>query len=125
MRLLRTIGLARGGPAAGLLVSAFAVGCLAPSATVASGPGARAARAVYCGTFRARATRLYAYRVRGFAGCRETRRVLRAWFLDRRHTQRYRRWTCFDSLGPALERGEIQHCATRRGDVIADYSHRR
>lgn len=102
----------------------FAILCLL---IVMGGFGAVASSAAgrtYCGTFRARHHKLYAYVLRGRVGCREARGTLRAWFVDAHHTQRYGRWVCFDSLGSALRRGEIQHCSTRSRAVIADYSHR-
>ena len=77
----------------------------------------------YCGHFRARGYTLYAYVTRGHVSCGETGRVLKAWFIDAHHTQRYGRWFCADSLGSALAAGEIQHCSTD-GARIADYMHR-
>jgi hypothetical protein len=74
-----------------------------------------------CGSFRARHHRFHVYVLRGKASCGEARRVLRAWLLDRRHTQRYGRWLCFDSHGTALAQGQVQHCSAGRRNLIADY----
>jgi hypothetical protein len=77
----------------------------------------------YCDSFRARGYTLYTYVLRGPDGCGEARRVLKAWFVDAGHTQRYGKWWCFDSLGPALATGQIEHCHTSSA-LIADYGHR-
>ena len=64
------------------------------------------------------------YVLRGHVLCKEAQRILKDWFLDRHHTQRYGRWLCFDSHGAALFRGQIEYCTTRSGAKIADYAHR-
>lgn len=90
------------------------------AATAASAP---ATGRHYCGHFRARGYTLYTYVTRGHVGCTETRRVLKAWFIDAHDTQHYGRWFCADSHGPALMAGEVEHCSAR-GVRIADYMHR-
>ena len=103
------------------------LGLAAVFATVAFGVGASSAAGQrYCGTFNARGYQVYTYVLRGSTRCAETRRVLKAWFIDARHTQRYGQWWCVDSHGPALMQGQIQHCSTppKFRNLIADYDHR-
>jgi hypothetical protein len=83
-----------------------------------------AANRRYCGTFKARGHTLYTYVRQGGIGCVTVRSVLKAWLIDANHTKVYGRWLCFDSHGVALPRGQIQHCSTRSGALIADYDHR-
>jgi hypothetical protein len=81
----------------------------------------------YCGTFTARGHTLYTYGLRGGLGCTDVRNILKAWFIDANHTQRYGRggrWFCTDSHGPALLQGQIERCSTQSGSLIADYDHR-
>jgi hypothetical protein len=106
--------------AAVLLVAVTLDPALANHPTGRRDAGAMLARKS-CGSFRARHHRFSVYVLRGRASCAEARRVLRAWLLDKQHTQRYGRWSCFDSHGRALARGQVQHCSAGRRNLIADY----